>query len=316
MYEKSIIRNYVMKASIAAVEKKESKISAKHDHLARALKLQGMAESTTKCYLRSFRRVCEYFDRLPDYLLVSEFEQYFADLIDTHSWSTVKIDLGALVFYWKYVLKRKWKHVEIVRPPRVNKIPDILTISEVSQILAHAELLRFRVVLFTIYSMGLRVSEGVNIRVADIDSEKMQIHIRNGKGHKDRLVPLPKSTLHALRRYWKVHQNTELLFPNILGGTDTVRNTKKAMNIGCVQAAFRAAVKDSGINKKVSVHSLRHSYATHLIESNVNLKIIQHILGHSQIVTTARYTHFTKVTLGNSDAAINEIMSKIHFHDL
>jgi integrase/recombinase XerD len=305
-----------MKASIASVEKKESKINAKHEKLARALKLQGMAESTTKCYLRGFRRVCEYFNRLPDYLLVSEFEQYFADLIDTHSWSTVKIDLNALVFYWKFVLKRKWRHVEIVRPPKVKKIPDILTISEVSQVLAHTELLRFRVVLFAIYSMGLRISEGVNIRVADIDKEKMQVHIRNGKGHKDRLVPLPYSTLNALRRYWKVHRNTELLFPNILGGTETVRHTKQPMNIGCVQAAFRAATADSGINKKVSVHSLRHSYATHLIEANVNLKVVQYILGHSSIVTTARYTHFTKVTLENSDSAINEIMLKIHFHDL
>ena len=288
-----------MRASIAASEKNASKISARHDKLARSLKLQGMAESTTKCYLRGFRRVCEYFDRLPDYLLVSEFEQYFADLIDRHSWSTVKIDLGALQFYWKHVLKRKWKHVEIVKPPRVKKIPDVLSISEVSQVLACTELLRFRVVLFTIYSLGLRVSEGVNIRVADIDSEKMQVHIRNGKGHKDRLIPLPKSTLHALRRYWKVHRNPELLFPNILGGKETVMHTKQPMNIGCVQAAFRAAAKDSGINKKVSVHSLRHSYATHLIEHNINLKVVQHILGHSQIETTARYTHFTNVTLEN-----------------
>jgi integrase/recombinase XerD len=305
-----------MKASIASVEKNELKLIVKHEKLARALKLQGMADSTTKCYLRGFRRVCEYFNRLPDYLLVSEFEQYFADLIDTHSWSTVKIDLNALVFYWKFVLKRKWRHVEIVRPPKVKKIPDILTISEVSQVLVHTELLRFRVVLFAIYSMGLRISEGVNIRVADIDTEKMQVHIRNGKGHKDRLVPLPKSTLNALRRYWKVHRNKELLFPNLLGGSDTVRNTKKPMNIGCVQAAFRAATADSRINKKVSVHSLRHSYATHLIEANVNLKVVQYILGHSSIVTTARYTHFTKVTVENSDSAINEIMLKIHFHDL
>ncbi len=131
-----------MKGLIASSEKSESKISKRHEELARALKLQGMAESTTKCYLRGFRRVCEYFNRLPDYLLVSEFEQYFADLIDTHSWSTVKIDLGSLVFYWKYVLKHKWKHVEIVRPPKVKKIPDILTVSEVSQLLAHTELLR------------------------------------------------------------------------------------------------------------------------------------------------------------------------------
>ena len=305
-----------MRATSVINSEQSVKISKRHDQLARALKLQGKAEATICCYLRSFRRICEYFERLPDYLLVSEFEQYFADLIDTHSWSAVKVDLAAFQFYWKYVLKRKWKHVNIVKPPKVKKIPDVLTISEISEILSKIDLLRFRVVLFTIYSLGLRVSEGVNLRVSDVDSEKMQVHIRNGKGHKDRLIPLPYITLHALRKYWKTHRNPELIFPNINGGKETVKRTPKPMNITCAQAAFKAGVKDSGINKKVSVHSLRHSYATHLIEHNINLKVVQHILGHAMIETTARYTHFTNITLENSDATINEIMRKVHFHDL
>ena len=110
-----------MKASSAISSDESLKISRRHDKLARALKLHGKAEATTCCYLRSFRRICNYFERVPDYLLVSEFEQYFYDLIDTHSWSAVKVDLAAFQFYWKYVLKRKWKHVEIVKPPKVKK---------------------------------------------------------------------------------------------------------------------------------------------------------------------------------------------------
>ena len=214
------------------------------------------------------------------------------------------------------MLKRKWKFIEIVKPPQVRRIPDILTIEEVSLLLSKVELLRFRVVLFGIYSMGLRISEGVSLRVCDIDKRRMQVHIRNGKGHKDRFVPLPHSTLNAFRKYWTVHKNPELIFPNILGGTETVKHTKQAMNIGCVQAAFRAAAADAQINKKVSVHSLRHSYATHLLESNVNLRVVQKILGHTRIETTTRYTHFTKVTLEYSDSIINSMITKIHFHSL
>ena len=170
--------------------------------------------------------------------------------------------------------------------------------------------------MFTIYSMGLRISEGVNLRVCDIDKERMQVHIRNGKGHKDRFVPLPHSTLNALRKYWVMHKNPNLLFPNLLGGSERVKHTSQVMNIGCVQAAFKAAARDSKINKRISVHSLRHSYATHLLEANVNLRVVQKILGHVRIETTTRYTHFTRVTLDYSDSVINEMVSKIHFHDL
>jgi site-specific recombinase XerD len=305
-----------MKASVAVFVDEETKFNVQYEKHLRALKLQGMSKRTIECYSRSLRRIFAYFNRVPDKLLVSELQQYFSDLVDTHSWSTVKIDRSALQFYWKYVLERKWRFVEIVKPPQIRRIPDILTIGEVSTLLSHIELLRFRVVLFGIYSMGLRISEGVSLRVCDIDKHTMQVHIRNGKGHKDRLVPMPYSTYNAFKKYWIVHRNPKLIFPNILGGTETVKHTLHAMNIQCVQAAFRAGVLDSKINKKVSVHSLRHSYATHLLEANVNLRVVQKILGHARIETTTRYTHFTKETLVNSDSIINNMVSKIHFHNL
>ena len=305
-----------MKAAIVSSYSEDAKFKVQYEKHLRALKLQGMSESTIDLYSRSLRRVFAYFNRAPDKLLVAEFEQYFSDLVDTHSWSMVKIDCSALQFYWKHVLKRKWRFINIVKPPQARKIPDILTISEVSNLLSHIELLRFRVVLFAIYSMGLRVSEGVSLQVCDIDKHTMQVHIRNGKGHKDRLVPMPYSTYNAFKKYWVVHKNPKLIFPNILGGTETVKHTLQAMNIQCVQAAFRAAAADSKINKKVSVHSLRHSYATHLLEANVNLRVVQKILGHARIETTTRYTHFTKEILVNSGSIINSMVSKIHFHDL
>jgi len=305
-----------MKATIVSSYSEDVKFNRQYEKHLRALKLQGMSERTIECYSRSLRRIYAYFNRAPDKLLVADLEQYFSDLVDSHSWSMVKIDCSALQFYWKHVLKRKWRFINIVKPPQVRKIPDILTISEVSNLLSHIELLRFRVVLFGIYSMGLRISEGVNLRVCDIDKHIMQVHIRNGKGHKDRLVPMPYSTYNAFKKYWVVHKNPKLIFPNIMGGGETVMHTPKVMNTQCVQAAFRAAVTDAKINKRVTVHSLRHSYATHLIEANINLRVVQKILGHTRIETTTRYTHFTKEILVNSDLLINDMVSKIHFHDL
>jgi len=305
-----------MKAAIVSSTDEETKFKDQYEKHLRALKLQGMSGSTINLYSRSLRRIYAYFNRAPDKLLVADLEQYFSDLVDSHSWSMVKIDCSALQFYWKHVLKRNWRFINIVKPPQVRRIPDILTIGEISDLLSHIELLRYRVVLFGIYSMGLRISEGVNLRVCDIDKHTMQVHIRNGKGHKDRLVPMPYSTYNAFKKYWVVHKNPKLIFPNIMGGSYTVMHTPKIMNIQCVQAAFRAAVVDTKINKRVSVHSLRHSYATHLLEANVNLRVVQKILGHARIETTTRYTHFTKEILVNSGSIINSMVSKIHFHDL
>ena len=305
-----------MKAAIVSSTDEETKFKDQYEKHLRALKLQGMSGSTINLYSRSLRRIYAYFNRAPDKLLVADLEQYFSDLVDSHSWSMVKIDCSALQFYWKHVLKRNWRFINIVKPPQVRRIPDILTIGEISDLLSHIELLRYRVVLFGIYSMGLRISEGVNLRVCDIDKHTMQVHIRNGKGHKDRLVPMPYSTYNAFKKYWVVHKNPKLIFPNIMGGSYTVMHTPKIMNIQCVQAAFRAAVVDTKINKRVSVHSLRHSYATHLLEANVNLRVVQKILGHTRIETTTRYTHFTKEILVNSGSIINSMVSKIHFHDL
>src|SRR4030042_6182428 len=171
----------------------------------RFLKLQGKAQKTIDAYSRAVRRIRDYFDCSPDLLTLDQREAYFSNLVDSHSVSTVKIDRNGLQFFWKHVLERDWQWVNIVKAPRVRSLPDILTTSEVEQLIGATRNLRYRVFLLATYSMGLRLSETLALQVGDIDGQRRLVHIRRGKGHKDRFVPLPDLTYQALRALWCKH---------------------------------------------------------------------------------------------------------------
>ena len=177
-------------------------------------------------------------------------EEYFAALVESHSWSTVKIDRNGLQHFWKFVLKKDWKWVDIVKPPQVKTIPDILTPTEIEKLIGKTRKLRYRVFLLTTYSMGLRLGETLSLQVGDIDAERKLVHIRRGKGHKDRLVPLPDLTLMALRELWRKHRHPKLLFPNATGSMQTIQNAKTHMDRGGAQKAMKVVVGECGIKKK------------------------------------------------------------------
>ena len=216
----------------------------------RLLKLQGKAEKTIDAYARAVRRIREHFDCCPDQLTLEQREQYFADLVDSHSWSTVKVDRNGLQFYWKHVLKRDWQWVNIVKAPKVRSLPDILTVNEVEQLIGATRKLRYRVFVLSTYSMGLRLSETLSLQVGDIDAKQNQVHIRRGKGHKDRFVPLPDRTCQALRALWCKHRNPCWLFPNAVGSPERIRRATTHMDRGGAQAAIKAVVNQCGIKKK------------------------------------------------------------------
>lgn len=282
-----------------------------HRHL-RLLKLQGMAPKTIDAYSRAVRRINEHFDCCPDQLTLEQREQYFADLVESHSWSTVKIDRNGLQFFWKHVLERDWQWVNIVKVPKVQSLPDILTIDEVEQLIGATRKLRYRVFLLTTYSMGLRLGETLSLQVGDIDGKRKQVHIRRGKGHKDRFVPLPDLTYQALRALWLKHHNPCWLFPNAVGSSEHIRTAATHMDRGGAQAAMKAVVAQCGIEKKVSIHSLRHSFATHLLEKGLSLRHIQSLLGHSSPTTTARYAHLTDIAEQNTFDAVNRLVNGLH----
>lgn len=275
-----------------------------------ALTLQGKSDCTIDLYCRSVRRAFKYFQRCPDERLTgNDLKTYFADLLKTHSWSTIKIERSALQFYWKHVLNKTWKWVDIVKPPIIRRLPDFLTRQELQKVLEAVKKLRYKVYLFTVYSMGLRLGEALNLRVADIDSENKKVHIRQGKGNKDRFVDLPLATLLALRTFWKTHRNPDLLFPNQNGTPDTISKANSPMDREGAQQALKGALRDCGIKKRISVHSLRHSFGVHLVEENVQLRHIQELLGHADPQTTALYTRLSETALQNRSQAINQIMS-------
>lgn len=216
----------------------------------RLLKLQGKAQKTIDAYARAVRRISGNFDCCPDQLNVEQREKYFSELVESHSWSTVKVDRNGLQFFWKHVLNRDWQWLNIVNPPKVHSLPDILTVGEVEQLIGTTRKLRYRVFLLTTYSLGLRLGETLSLQVGDIDKQLKQIHIRRGKGHKDRFVPLPELAYQALRVLWYKHRNPCWLFPNAVGSPERISKATTHMDRGGAQAAMKAVVTQCGIKKK------------------------------------------------------------------
>ena len=266
------------------------------ESMQRALKLQGKAKTTQDSYSRAVRRAAERFERCPDDLSAEELRTHFAELLESHSWSTVKLDRCGLQFFYRYVLERPWDWVAIVKPPRAQRLPDVLTRAETHRLLGSVYKLRYRVFFVTLYSTGLRLNEGLRLQTGDIDRHRMRIHVRAGKGNKDRYVPITAALLRMLRQWWKTHEHPRLVFPNPSGGAERMRVAVAPMHIGGVQAAMRAAVADCGIHLRITAHSLRHLFSTHMLELGVDLRELQEILGHVSPATTARYAHLTEVT--------------------
>jgi len=216
----------------------------------RALKLRGYSASTIDVYARAVRRLTEYFDCIPDQLSVEQLETYFAELVDARSWGTVRVDRNGLQFFWKFILKQDWRWVEIIKPPKVRSLPDVLSVAEVQRLIAVAREERYRVFVLTTYSMGLRLSETLALEVSDVDGERHRVHIRRGKGHKDRFVPLPDVTYQALRSFWATHRNPRLLFPAFVGSPERIRQATSHMDKGSVQKAVKVLVTECGIKKR------------------------------------------------------------------
>jgi len=223
----------------------QARFNPLYESMQRALKLQGKAKATKQAYCRAVRRSAEYFDRCPDDFSAEELRTYFANLLETHSWSTIKLDRCGLQFFYRHVLDRPWDWIDIVKPPRVSRLPDVLTREQTLRLLGAVYKLRYRVFFVTLYSTGLRLGEGLALQVGDIDGQRMRIRVRCGKGNKDRYVPITQP-LSMLRRWWKTHENPRLLFPNPNGGVARMRKADTAMHAGGVQAAMRAAVADCG----------------------------------------------------------------------
>jgi integrase/recombinase XerD len=214
------------------------------------LKLKGLRPKTIEAYSRAIRRVGDRFDKQIDNLSEAQLTDYFTELLASHSWSAVKLDLYGLKFYYEHVLRKPWVAPGLIKPPKTQHLPDIITIDEARRIFAATRVLSYRVFFFTLYSLGLRLGEGLRLQVGDIDAVRARVHVRDAKGNRDRLVPLPHATHQLLRRFWRVHRNPVLLFPSRHGGLPSARAAVTHMDRGGVQTTLHKVVVACGLKKR------------------------------------------------------------------
>jgi site-specific recombinase XerD len=274
------------------------------DRMMEDMKLRSLAPGTQKGYLDAITALAEHYHRRPDQLSQEQIRDYLLYLIGTRKFakSTFKIHLSALKFLYRRTLGRPWPVLELPRIKTEKKLPVVLSREEVWSVLDRVRRPQARMSLILMYTCGLRVSEALHLRIQDIDSQRMVVWVRNGKGDKDRSVPLPQQTLTQLRAYWAEYRPTTWLFPT-KAGTTTIRS-------GAVRCCLKAALWETAIRKNVGCHTLRHSYATHLLEAGVHLRAIQALLGHRSLKTTFIYMHLTQSTMADVQAQVNKVMAR------
>jgi integrase/recombinase XerD len=253
------------------------------------LQLRNFSPLTQRRYLDAVAKFAHHFGRSPDQLGPEHIRAYQLHLLShQRSYSSVRIVVSALRFFYHITLGRDWAIEEIPYPRQKRTLPVILSLAEVAQFLGAITHLKHRAALMTAYAAGLRVSEVVNLKVTDIDSQRMVIRIQQGKGRKDRYVMLSPQLLVVLRTYWKAVRPHDWLFPGRHG---------THLGVRMVQVACQQAHQASGLAKRVTVHTLRHSFATHLLEAGTDVRTIQLLLGHRSLATTACYTHVATSTV-------------------
>jgi len=269
------------------------------------MQLRGLAKNTQKCYMDSVRILAMHYNRRPDQLSEEDIRNFFLHLIKEKRIceSTVRIYLHGIKFFFEKTLKRQWPVLNLIRAQKRKRLPVVLSTEEVRKLLSLVKIPRNRACLSTIYSCGLRISEALHLKVSDIDSERMVIEVRDSKGGKDRYVPLPHRTLDLLRKYWIKSRSKSWLFPSSIKADH--------ISVSAMQLCFRKVLRESGITKHATVHTLRHSYATHLLENGVDIRVIQGVLGHSSPKSTVIYTHLTQKIVKKLHNTVNDLMSDL-----
>lgn len=276
-------------------------MSALRKRMLEDMRVRNYAPKTQQVYIQEVARFAAHFGRSPDELTADEIRMYLVHLKDTDrvSWSRFKQVVAALRFVYRVTLGRPELIPEIPYPRGSKKLPAILSQQEVRRLLDAVRHPKHRVVLTTIYAAGLRISEALALKVSDIDADRMVISVRQGKGRKDRNVMLSPRLLTILRRYARQTRPQEWLFPG--------RRRDHPLHATAIQRAFVEARAAAGISKQATTHTLRHSFATHLLEAGTDLRLIQTLLGHRSVKTTAIYTHVSAQRLHNTPSPFDRM---------
>lgn len=280
-----------------------------YSRMAEDLHLGGMSQRTHDGYLRAVRQLADYCRTAPDKITENQLRRYFLFLKNEKrfAYGSLRVAFSGIKFFYTRTCKRNWQTLAQMKLQNVKSLPEVITIPQVHQIIAACRVARIATYFWTVYSLGLRMQEGLYLQVGDIDAQRMMVHIHRGKGAKDRYVPLPSSTLHLLRKHWRAHRNPRLLFPADGRNHQGASTTSRPMPPSTVQKPIKQIVEQLNFGKKVSLHTLRHSYATHLLEAGVSLRVIQKYMGHSSLQTTMVYLHLTETAEANARETIEKI---------
>ena len=279
-------------------------MSELRERMVQDMTIRGLKAGTRHAYVNHVRALAAYSHRPPDQLGQEEIRAYLLYLIETRqvAQSTLRGHVAALRFLYERTLGRSWPVLVLPRVTRERKLPVVLSRAEVWSLLDRVRRPPARMSLTLMYTCGLRVSEALRLRVEDLDSQRMVVWVRNGKGAKDRSVPLPEQTLAQLRAYWAQDRPASWLFATKTG--------RSLIDAGLVRDCLHAAQRETSIRKKVGCHTLRHSYATHLLEAGVHLRAIQALLGHRSLKTTFVYLHLTQSTMADVQRRVNQLMNR------
>lgn len=277
------------------------------------LQLNGKGERTQQSYLRMLRKFTEFLKREPDTATEDDLRNYLLFIKNQRLWSnsTINVAYCSLKFFFAKTCPRDWPTLKKLKVQPEQKLPTVLSIEEVQILLKLIEKPSMICFFTTVYSLGLRLQEALHLQVSDIDSARMLVHIHRGKGAKDRLIPLPLSTLQLLRQYYASHRNPQWIFPSEGKDHSKAPTSKTPMSESSVQGCIKKLINQLGWDKRgVSTHTLRHCYATHLLEAGINLRLIQKYMGHASLNTTMIYLHVTTVGEEAAIIKINLIMKR------
>lgn len=276
------------------------------------MQLRGHSVRTQEGYLRAVRDLAAFTGLSPDKITEEQLRQYFLYIKNEKEFArgSLSVAYSGIRFFYRYTVRRNWPTLENLRVPKERKLPTVLSLAEVRQLLETIKKPRFRAFFGALYSLGLRSEEGRHLQVGDIDSQRMLVHVHLGKGAKDRYVPLPQKTLAMLREYWATHRNRTWLFPGKERDCQQAGREDQPMSASSARSCLLRAVEQLCLAKTgICIHTLRHCYATHLLEAGVNLRLIQKYLGHSSLLTTALYLHLTTQGEEQARTTINQLMS-------
>ena len=275
------------------------------DLMEREVQIRGFSPNTNRPYLAAVRDFLKHYDGVPaEQISLDQIHQYQLHLIQERrvATSTYNVHIAALRFFYNTVLKKDWLIREIPFRKTGRKLPVVLCPQEVARLLEVIGNLKHRALLTTMYAAGLRVGEATHLEVPDIDSRRMTVRVLQGKGRKDRYVMLSERLLDLLRRHWKVYRPKKWLFPSRSGGGPLNRST--------VSRILQKATQKARILKPITTHTLRHSFATHLLENGANIRVIQQLLGHRSLRTTEVYLHVAKTFLEDTQSPLDALPQK------